>query len=45
VCGLLHANIELMLQKKVLDFKLALRLEQVGAENGYQVEESEYHVS
>jgi hypothetical protein len=37
-------NIELMPEKKVLDFKLALRLEQVGTENANQVEDSEHRV-
>jgi hypothetical protein len=39
-----HANIELMPEKKVLDFKLAPRLEQVGTENTNQVEETEHRV-
>ena len=39
-----HANIELMTEKKVLDFKLAPRLEQVGDENANQLEESEYRI-
>jgi hypothetical protein len=37
-------NIELMPEKKVLDFKLALRLEQVGTENTNQVEDSEHRI-
>jgi hypothetical protein len=39
-----HANIELMPEKKVLDFKLAPRLEQVGTENANQAEDSEHHI-
>jgi hypothetical protein len=39
-----QSNIELMPEKKVLDFKLAPRLEQVGNENANQVEESEHRV-
>lgn len=37
-------NIELMAKKKVLNFKPALRLEQVGTEDANQVEESEHRV-
>jgi hypothetical protein len=44
VCDPPHANIELMPKKKILDFKLALRLQQVGDENANQVEESEHRV-
>jgi hypothetical protein len=35
-------NIELMPEKKILDFKLAPRLEQVGDENANQMKESKY---
>jgi hypothetical protein len=37
-------NIELMPEKKVLDFKLAPRLEQVGEANANQVEGSKHRV-
>jgi hypothetical protein len=37
-------DIELMPEKKVLDFKLPLPLEQVGDDNANQVEEREHHV-
>jgi hypothetical protein len=33
-----------MPEKKVLDFKLALRLEQVGNENADQMEEAEHRM-
>jgi hypothetical protein len=39
-----HENIELMPEKKVLDFKLAPRLEQVGDENANQLEETEHRI-
>jgi hypothetical protein len=35
---------ELMTEKKVLDFKLAPRLEQVGDENANQLKEIEHHI-
>jgi hypothetical protein len=34
-----------MPQKKILDFKPALRLKQVGTENAHQVEESKHRAA
>ena len=39
-----HANIELMTEKKVLDFKLTPRLEQVGNVNANQLDETEHRI-
>jgi hypothetical protein len=43
-CDTPHANIELMTEKKVLDFQLAPRLEQVGDENAHHLEEIEHRI-